>query len=281
MERTLPQRILRRLGNWWARTRPWRTRLRQDGPSSKRVQAWVAVAGLLSGLVFGVWSLLQANSDAGDKDEFSVLRLSAEHSRSIELQKRDETSGRRHTSKEQATVLHLYLSNNTDDLKVFQKIKVVTKLYIEVTECIRGTGGPVRITDGYDVSLPGPGEHTVEPILYQLPSRAAEGMEITLGSRMEAEGVYELEVFLHNGSEYQSVGTVIVSSPPDVKDVYPLDLDLLPIGDRPDPGCVRELDQKLKDLFSRDVPVAKSVRTLQQGVHSTAEQLEGDGQVLP
>ncbi|ORT55631.1 hypothetical protein BKD26_31505 [Streptomyces sp. CB03238] len=245
------------------------------------MQAWVAVAGLLSGLVFGVCSLLQANSDAEEKDKFSVLRLSAESSRSIEVQKRDENTGRRYTSKEHATVLHLYLSNNTDDLKVFQKIKVVTKLYIEVTDCIRGTGGPVRITDGYDVSLPGPGGNTVEPILYQLPPRAAEGMEITLGSRMEEEGVYELEVFLHNGSEYQSVGTVAVPSPPDVKDLYPLDPDVLPISERPDPACVQELDQRLTNLLSRGVPVAKSVRTLQKGVHSTAEELEGDGQALP
>ncbi|MFI0715086.1 hypothetical protein ACH4SK_31565 [Streptomyces inhibens] len=245
--------------------------MRRDGPSSKRVQSWVAVAGL----VLAAWGLIQsyASDDEGEKDEFSVLELSAVDSRSIATQKVTGATGKRYTSKDEATVLSLKLSNNTDDLKVFRSIKVETKRFIEVTNCVPGTGGDVEITAGYDIDLPAQGKSAHTTIFYQLQPRQAEGMSITLGPRMEEAGVYELEVFLQDGAGYQSMGTVTALSFPGLKDSYPLDLDTLPIDSFPDAACVRQLGRKLTDFISQRGSVPKEVRTLQKGVRTTAEEL--------
>ncbi|MGA5444666.1 hypothetical protein ACPCKW_34975 [Streptomyces griseoincarnatus] len=265
------RRIAQRVRSWWVGTQPWRARLRRDGPS-KKAQGWATVVGSV-GLILAVWSLAHDYADEGEKDEFSVLELSAGDSRSIDMRKVTGATGSRYTSKDEATVLSLKLSNNTDDLKVFRSIKVKTKRFIEVTSCVTGTGGDVEITAGYDVDLPAQGKTAQTSILYQLQPRQAEGMSITLGPRMEGAGVYELEVFLQDGTGYRSMGTVTALSFPELKDSYPLDLDTLPIEDFPDAACVRQLDRKLTDFITQRDSVPKEVRTLQKGVRTTAEEL--------
>ncbi|WP_043614388.1 hypothetical protein [Nonomuraea candida] len=249
----------------WARTRSWRQRLREDGPS-RRVLGWVAVAGL----AVAAWTLYQGYAGQG---EFSVLKLSAGQSRTIETVKRDKNAGKSSPSKEEATVLSLYLANNTDDLKVFREIKVRTKRFVELTPCVHGVGGPVEITEGYDVDLPAHGKSTQTPILYKLEPRQAEGMAITLGSRVATRGVYELEVFLHDGADYRSMGTVTALSDPAVKQMYPLDLDTLPLSDFPDPACLRELERGLTGFIAGADAAPPEVRALRDGVRATAEQL--------
>jgi hypothetical protein len=224
-------------------------------------------------VVFGAWAVVQSYADDGEKDEFSVLKLSAGQSRSTETRKQDEATGRRYTSEEEATVLSLYLSNNTDDLKVFRSIKVETKRFIEVTNCITGTGGGVQITEGYEIDIPKQGKSARKSVLYQLQPRQAEGMSITLGSRIEEDGIYELEVFLQDETGYQSMGTVTALSYPGLKDLYPRNHDTLPIEDFPDASCVRQLDRKLADFITQRDSVPKEVRTLQKGVRKTAEEL--------
>ncbi|MFE4537502.1 hypothetical protein ACFRKB_20840 [Streptomyces scopuliridis] len=152
-----------------------------------------------------------------------MLQLSANGSRPIEV----KTAGEK--NKTDATVLSLYLGNDTDDLKVFDEIKVETKDFIPVTNCVRGVGGDVKITGGYGMALPDNGKTTRRSILYEIRPRRSEGMAITMGSRVEKEGVYLLEVFLHErGDDCQSMGTIAALSAPGLKKLYPIDLSLLP-----------------------------------------------------
>ena len=237
------------------------------------MQSWVAVLGLLATIVFGALPLWLEGKDDGDRDEFTVLKLSAGQSREIDTRKTDEATGRRFTSKERATVLYLYLSNNTDDLKVFQGLKVTTRRFIQVTDCTVDVGGSVQITEGYDIDLPRPGKSTHKSILYQLPPRQAEGISITLGTSTQETGVFDLEVSLQSRTGYLSAGRVIALSHPELKRLYPRDLEKLPLQDFPNASCVRRLDQTLSDFISQHDSVPPEVRTLQEGVHTTAEQL--------
>ncbi|GHF96747.1 hypothetical protein GCM10018787_51670 [Streptomyces thermodiastaticus] len=266
------RRIARRLQFRWSRTRPWMARLRRNGPSA-RVVGWATVLSLGVAVVFGVLSLVEDEEDRGEKDEFSVLELSAGQSRPTKTTKVDEATGGRYVSEEEATTLYVYLSNNTDDLLVFRGIKVKTKRFIEVSDCVLGVGGPVQITAGYDIDLPKQGKSANKSILYQLRPRQAEGISITLGTEAEEDGIYELEIFLLGGSEYRKVGEVIAFSYPGLEKLYPRDLATLPLHDFPNASCVRRLDRTLTDFIAQHDSVPKEVRTLQKGVHMTAEEL--------
>ncbi|MFE7129974.1 hypothetical protein ACFVIM_03870 [Streptomyces sp. NPDC057638] len=256
----------------WTTARPGRARLRQEGPS-KRVQAWIVVISVVS-VPLAVWSLAQG-ADENEKDEFSVIELSAGSSRAITTKTLSASTGRQHTGTTHATVLVLRMANNTDDLKVFRKIKVTTRSFTEVTDCVTDTGGDVPITKGYGMDLPAQGKSTQKRISYQMQPRQAEGMTITLGPRTGKRGIYELEVSLHDGSGYQRAGTVLALSDPGLRDLYPLDVDALPISSFPNADCVRKLTERTKELIDATSPAPAGLRELHQGLTVTLKELGG------
>ncbi|NYJ32568.1 hypothetical protein [Nocardiopsis aegyptia] len=216
--------------------------------------------------------------DVGDwanRGTFEVVELSADGSQAIT----GTLSGGEGPDQEvdvHATVLTVILKNNSEDLKVFDRITVETESFVPVTECVDGQGGPITVTASYEISLPAQGEESHRDISYALEPKKAEALELPIGSSELGTGVARIRVALHeSGGDIEEVGSIAVLASPGTGGLYPRPLHTLPIGGMPSPQCVHDTHDALLELVEDTPTVADNVRTLTENVGVTSRELGG------
>ncbi|MFD3686332.1 hypothetical protein ACFWTE_16080 [Nocardiopsis sp. NPDC058631] len=216
--------------------------------------------------------------DVGDwvnRGTFEVVELSADGSQAIT----GNLSGGEGPDQEvdvHATVLTVTLMNNSEDLKVFDRITVRTEDFVPVTECVDGVGGPISVTASYEIDLPAQGEESHSDISYALEPKKAEALQLPVGSGEADSGVALIRITLHeSGGDTEEVGSIAVLTSPGVGELYPRPLHRLPVAGMPSPRCVHDTRDALAELVEDAPVVADSVRTLTEDVGVTSQELGG------
>ncbi|MFD3719809.1 hypothetical protein [Streptomyces sp. NPDC058674] len=182
-----------------------------------------------------------------------------------------------------AAVLTMVLKNNTDDLHTFKAIGVRTKAEVMVDNCKKAQGGDTLYTGGFEVQAPALGQKSETPIPlgYSVPVKGIEARHLTIGAAPHSGTgsggpVLALEIYLveDDGTTFE-VGRVAVQGHNLATTVYPMNVDLLPVGDRVDPDCVTKIADGIDQMEKKGFKLSKDVRAIRDGARTTAEKLRG------
>lgn len=233
------------------------------------------LAGVLGALLAAV-PLIWGGGAWFGRGAFEVVELSADGSQVVGGQATDPLQGAAQDVEVHATVLTVVLKNDSDDLKVFERITVETEDFVPVTDCVDGVGGPVGVTGSYEVDLPAVGEESSTDIAYALEPKKAEALELPVGGNDLGGGVALIRVTLHeSGGDAEEVGSIAVLTVPGTWNLYPRPLHRLDIAQMPSPRCVHETHDGLLALIEDAPEVADNVRTLTENVGETSRRLGG------
>ncbi len=235
--------------------------------------AWATVLAALLAAVPVVWG----GGGWFGRGALEVVELSADGSQVVGGQVTDPAQDTAAQDAEvHATVLTVVLRNDSDDLKVFERITVRTEDFVPVTECVDGVGGPVEVTASYEIDLPAVGEESSTDIAYALEPKKAEALELPVGANDLGGGVALVRITLHeSGGDTEDVGSIAVLTVPGTWNLYPRPLRRLDMGSMPSPRCVHETHDGLLALIGEAPEVADNVRTLTENVGETSRQLGG------
>ncbi|MFF3216468.1 hypothetical protein ACFYYB_38345 [Streptomyces sp. NPDC002886] len=248
--------------------------------NSRQAALWVTVSALLLagvGIVLDrvVWD---------EPGRFTVVDLFSEETKDAPFAEGStENPGTGGTGTAPAAVLTMVLKNNTDDLHTFKAIGVRTKAEVKVDECKKGSGGDTLYTGGFEVQAPPLGQKSETPIPlgYSVPVKGIEARHLTIGAASyggtgSGGPVLALEVYLvEDDGKVFEVGRVAVQGNALATTVYPMNVDLLPVGDRVDPDCVAKIADGIDQMQKKGYKLSKDVRAVRDGARTTAEKLRG------